>query len=177
VRRQCSAWYHVRHGLRTFLCNRGPVASIACCNVREMHSEFVICALAPSGGARDRRGFHRSPLCEPIRFLGRDRCVYHIGWDEAGRQITIFYDRYPLVRLIEFREIFSHVIAMLVFNAIMVARRERGPCVQAMRGSGGPVRTGNAPRGVVSGAGSQRIPMRSLDCWRGRSLQRRGVAQ
>jgi hypothetical protein len=44
--------------------------------VRETPSGIGTGALAPSTGARGRWGFHRNPLCEPIRFLGRDRCLY-----------------------------------------------------------------------------------------------------
>jgi hypothetical protein len=43
-------------------------------------------SLARCTDARDRRGFRIYPLCEPIRFLGRDRCLSHShsGGDTKG---------------------------------------------------------------------------------------------
>src|SRR6516165_9813153 len=58
---------------------------IARSNVRETHSGSGSNALAPSTGVRGRWGFHRYPLCEPIRFLGRDRCLLHSYGNEAAK--------------------------------------------------------------------------------------------
>ena len=49
--------------------------------------------LAPSTGARGRWAFHRYPLCEPIRFLGRDRCLLHSYGNEDSNDGYLHSDQ------------------------------------------------------------------------------------
>jgi len=110
VHRRYSACCHLGRGvMRALAWDHRTVGQVVRCYVTEMHSEFVICALAHSGGARNSWGFHRNPFCEPIRFLGLGRRLCHTGWDEAGRKISFLNDRSPRARVIV-REMHSEFV-------------------------------------------------------------------